>query len=114
MPNRPICSSNFRVELLYGEVGGAELEKLEQTSPKQALKKVANSTDAPVKISEQLTESSPKQALRKVANSNAPIQNCSLVTSSFYFLGPTRTSMALLGGLVEFFFHFFSSRTYTS
>ena len=38
VPNRINCSSrNFTVELPYGGVGGAELKKLEQKSPKQAL-----------------------------------------------------------------------------
>ena len=36
--NRSTCSRNSTVELLCGEVGGAELGKVEQSSPKQALK----------------------------------------------------------------------------
>ena len=38
VPNRSTCSRNSTVELLCGGVGGAELEKVEQSSPKQALK----------------------------------------------------------------------------
>ena len=38
VPNRINCSSkNFTVELPHGGVGGAELKKLEQNSPKQIL-----------------------------------------------------------------------------
>ena len=35
--NRSTCSRNSTVELLCGGVGGAELKKVEQSSPKQAL-----------------------------------------------------------------------------
>ena len=38
VPNRSTCSRNSTVELLCGGVGGAELKKVEQSSPKQALK----------------------------------------------------------------------------
>ena len=37
MPNSHTCSRNSIVELLYGGVNGAELKKLEQSSPKQTL-----------------------------------------------------------------------------
>jgi hypothetical protein len=36
MTNRSICNNNSRVKLLFGGVSGAELEKLEQSSLKQA------------------------------------------------------------------------------
>jgi hypothetical protein len=38
VPNSATCSTNSIVELLYDGVGGAELKKLEQSSPKHALK----------------------------------------------------------------------------
>jgi len=37
VPNRSTCSRNSTVELLCGGVGGAELKKVEQSSPKQDL-----------------------------------------------------------------------------
>jgi len=37
VPNRSTCSRNSTMELLCGGVGGAELKKVEQSSPKQAL-----------------------------------------------------------------------------
>ena len=37
VPNRSTCSRNSTVELLCGGVDGAELKKVEQSSPKQAL-----------------------------------------------------------------------------
>jgi len=36
VPNRSTCSRNSTIELLCGGVGGVELEKVEQNSPKQA------------------------------------------------------------------------------
>jgi len=37
MPNSTSCSTNSTVELLHGGVRGAELQKLEQSSPKHPL-----------------------------------------------------------------------------
>ena len=40
VPNRSTCFRNSTVELLCGGVGRVELEKVEQSSPKQALRRV--------------------------------------------------------------------------
>ena len=37
VPNSTFCSTNSTVELLHGGVRGAELQKLEQSSPKHLL-----------------------------------------------------------------------------
>ena len=39
VPNRSTCYRNSTVELLCGKVGEAELKKIEQSSPKQPLKR---------------------------------------------------------------------------
>ena len=42
VPNSTTCSTNSTVELLHGGVGGAELQKLERSSPKLSLVKRSN------------------------------------------------------------------------